>query len=64
MNSPGDCSLDATSLKRCGGPEESLNVTRRDGRTAEAMRAGHNPFTRFQPATAYTDCRRIHMLRV
>ena len=64
MNSPGDCSLDARSPKRRGGPEKSLNVTSRDYRTAEAMRAGHNPFTCFHLERVAPDCRRIHALRV
>ena len=38
--------MDADRLKVSGGPEEPLNVARRDGRIAEAMRDGHIPFTR------------------
>ena len=33
-------------LKRVGGPSEQLNVAPKDGWIAEAMRAGHIPFTR------------------
>ena len=46
MNVP----LDADRLKAIGGPEEPLNVARRDARVADATRDGHIPFTRSKKA--------------
>lgn len=43
---PVNVPLDADRFKAIGGPEEPLNVARRDGRIAEAMRDGHIPITR------------------